>query len=311
MLHSVPMESVLRDDLILSIGPFAVHAGVWRGGDRGRLLLLHGLGGNSLTWDRAGALLAAQLSCLAVAIDCPGFGPTHPRQKTVSIASLLEVVRAVMAEFDDHRPWTILGNSLGGFLAIQAARQWSHRVQSLVLAGSAWPLIWGRTPRQLARLASYWPALVPHLGRRLIARHNRRTGLPGVVDNPVQALFHDPERLDSELRERLLAVSAERLTWVKEASRAYEQTIRDLAGHLLHPGLLRGVVCPALVIHGRSDSLFPEAALDPLRRMYPDWHYVVMSDVGHVPQMEVPKRFAASAGPFIDAAWAGSSERLI
>ena len=63
--------------------------------------------------------------------------------------------------------------------------------------------------RQIASLFAYLPILVPHVGRRLVARYNRKTGLPGVVDNPIRALFFDPGAVDPEVRRRLIEVSAD------------------------------------------------------------------------------------------------------
>lgn len=299
-------SAIARDEHVFSVGPFDVHAGLWRGGDRGRMLLLHGLGGNSITWSQAAALLAARMQCLAVAIDYPGFGPSHPRGQRLSVTRMIDISRAIMDQVDrteraqgDAQPWTILGNSMGGVFGLQLARRWPDRVRAVVLASTALPVTWGRTPRQLASLARYVPLLVPHLGRRLIARYNRRTGLPGVVDDPIRALFFEPSALDDSIRQQLLDVSAGRMNWVDEASRAYEEITRDLGRTLATARAFTGITRPVQAIHGQADPLIPVAALDRLRQIYPDWMYIFLSDVGHVPQMEAPARFAACASEFL------------
>jgi len=38
--------------------------------------------------------------------------------------------------------------------------------------------------------------------------------------------------------------------------------------------------------------LFPAAAWQQLERIRPDWRYVSMPDIGHVPQLEAPAEFA-------------------
>lgn len=295
-----------RQNDILPIGPFALHAGFWNGGNACQLLLVHGLGGNSITWDAVAPHLASHLGGRVVAVDLPGFGPTHPRGQPLSIARLLDILHAVIAHLDlgEHGPrtrWTVVGNSMGGLLGLRLAQTSPHRIAAVVLASPVLPLGWGRDAAELATLLRYIPVLMPRLGRTLVARYSVRTGLPGVVDDPVRALFADPSRLDPEIRERLIEVSRGRLTWVAEAARAYEQVTRSLAKDLLSSRMLRGISCPVQVIHGEKDPLVPIAALESLRRLYPHWSYVTLPDVGHVPQLEAPGIFASHTATWLAA----------
>jgi pimeloyl-ACP methyl ester carboxylesterase len=134
------------------------------------------------------------------------------------------------------------------------------------------------------------------LGGRLIAKSMRQTGLPGVVDQPIRALFGDERRLDPELRERLLEVSGKRLGWVEEAGRAYEQVTWSLGLELLAPSgaarAIRRVRCPVLAVRGERDPIFPQGAWEELERKRPDWTYETLPDIGHVPQLEAPDAVA-------------------
>ena len=193
-------------------------------------------------------------------------------------------------------PWWIAGNSLGGLLALQVACRAPTRVERITLAALALPLHWGRRRVRLGAARNYIALAAPGVGRRLIARYVRETGVPGVVDDPIRMLFHDPARLDSAFRQRLIEVSERRMSWVEEAARAYEHSTLSLGLRLVSPvgavRWIRGVRCPVRSIRGSHDPLYPQAAWERLEGLRPDWDHVCLDGVGHVPQLEVPERFA-------------------
>jgi pimeloyl-ACP methyl ester carboxylesterase len=278
----------------LGLNGFELNAERWECGARAHVLLLHGLGGNSVTWHGVAPSLAASLRGTVLAVDLPGFGRSRTAGRDLHLRALTDLVEAVLrAAAPAGIRWLIAGNSLGAVLALEVAQRAPASIGGISLVAPALPLRWGRDFRGLARVSAWVPPALPWLGRRLIARYARRTGLPGVVDEPVRALFGDPTRLDPELRERLLAVSAYRFGWAREAARAYEQVTRSLGVALLSPsaveGSIREVTCPVQVISGTRDPLFDAATFAELGRRRPDWERVVLEDIGHVPQLEAPR----------------------
>jgi pimeloyl-ACP methyl ester carboxylesterase len=282
----------------LSAAGFELHADVWEGGAGEPVLLLHGLGGNTITWHGVAPLLAQALRTRVLAVDLPGFGASHPHGKRCGYSGLFRVVEEILVhEAAPSARWHVGGNSLGGLLALQAAFTLPDRVAHVTLASVSLPLRWGRGARELLAFGSYVPTAFPWLGRRLVGRYMRTLGLPGVVDEPIRFLFGDAARLDPELRERLLAVSGYRLTWVPEAARALEDVTRGLGVALLRPDAaerwIREVRCPVTAIYGGRDPLYPLGVWQHLARERPDWEYICMPDVGHVPQLEDPAEFAS------------------
>jgi pimeloyl-ACP methyl ester carboxylesterase len=288
----------------LNAGGHALRAHAWDGGNARRVLLLHGLGGNSITWHGVAPLLARGLSAKVIAPDLPGFGATRPGPGRLSVQVLADITQQIvlgsgaLAELvGPPSPWIVAGNSLGGLIALELCRTVPESIASVTLAAGALPLLWGRTGGQMAGLLRFTPGLLPGLGQLLVQRYFERTGLPGVVDEPVRELFGDPSALRAELRERLLAVSEYRMGWTKDAARAYAQVTRSIALELMWPGRTRRAIasvrCPVQVIYGSHDPLFPAAAWRKLELLRPDWDYVCLPGVGHVPQLEAPDAFAA------------------
>lgn len=282
--------------LTLEGAGFDVQADVWHGGDRAHVLLLHGLGGNSITWHGVAPGLASALGARVVALDLPGFGASRPGRAPIRLGHMNQFLRGVLRDqAPEGARWIIAGNSLGGLLALGLACQRPEQVAQVTLASLALPLGWGRRTLELAGLRQYGVLAVPWLGRRLVTRYVTARGVPGVVDDPIRLLFRDPARLDPELRQRLIAVSEYRLGWAAEAAHAYERATRSIALTLLLPRLrdrwIRGTRCPVLSIYGSHDPLYPESAWQRLLRTRPDWEHVRLEDIGHVPQLEAPQLF--------------------
>ena len=80
----------------LQVGPFRLHVDRWSGGPRGHVLLLHGLGGNSITWHGVAPELASQLGASVIALDLPGFGASRPGRHALNLRVLSDVIHAVM-----------------------------------------------------------------------------------------------------------------------------------------------------------------------------------------------------------------------
>jgi pimeloyl-ACP methyl ester carboxylesterase len=292
---------------LVRVGGFDLHVDEWVSGDRAHVLLLHGLGGNSVTWHGVAPFLAERLGGRVMAVDLPGFGLSRPVGRRVGIRLFTQLLAQLMQAEAPAKRFLVAGNSLGAALALELGGEVPERIAGIGLAALALPLGWGRDWRGAGSLLSWLPAAVPGLGRRLIGNYMRKTGLPGVVDEPIRALFGNSERLDRDLRERLLEVSRDRLGWVDDAARAYEETTRSLGIELLRPGgtarRIRSSKCPVQSIYGDRDPIFAAPAWEKLARVRPDWEHLVLPGVGHVPQLEAPDEVARALLTFGSHLW--------
>jgi pimeloyl-ACP methyl ester carboxylesterase len=258
------------------------------------VLLLHGLGGNAVTWRGVAPKLARELDARVLALDLPGFGRSRTHGRRVDLGVLSNVLESVLTtEAPRGTRWFLAGNSLGAVLALELAWRLPERVAGVGVLAPALPLLWGRPLQGIAALAAWMPAAMPLAGGFIVGRTMLRTGLPGVVDEPIRALFGDPTRLDPGVRQALLGVSGYRLGWAMEAGRAYAQATRSLGVALLRPSAVARWIqetrCPVLAIRGGRDPIFPASAWRVLERRRPDWSFVTLDDIGHVPQLEAPE----------------------
>jgi pimeloyl-ACP methyl ester carboxylesterase len=149
-------------------------------GDGEPLLLLHSLGGSLVQWSPVLELLASH--CDAIAVDMPGFGDSPPLPVGIepSAANLatavLDFCESLALDGEPH----VAGISLGGWVAIEAARQ--GRALSVV---ALCPAGFWREPlaprRSRARLAARaLRALIPAVRLAPV----RRRALAGTVRHP-------------------------------------------------------------------------------------------------------------------------------
>src|SRR5262245_62979239 len=82
------------------------------------LVLIHGLGGNWQNW-LANIPELAQRHCV-VAVDLPGFGRSDQLQGAVTMGRYADVVIELMDELEIEAG-TLVGNSMGGLLSLEAA----------------------------------------------------------------------------------------------------------------------------------------------------------------------------------------------
>lgn len=138
----------------------------WRmcaGPERRGVGILHGLGDHAGRYAELGLALAAR-GFAVEAIDLPGHGRSYGRRGHV--ASWLDYRAAVTAWMDrahaaaPDRTWTLLGQSMGGFVALDWALEHPARVERLVLCAPPFQL--GFRPSLLKvklaqAVARFWP----------------------------------------------------------------------------------------------------------------------------------------------------------
>jgi pimeloyl-ACP methyl ester carboxylesterase len=157
---------------------------------------------------------------------------------------------------------TLCGNSLGGLVALDFARHYPERVDSLVVSGA--------------------PGLEPEI--------NLGIGTPREVSREfvlrlVENLFHDPGRATEDMIQRTADVLSDR--------RHFVNAVRALKAPREYPILdvLPEIRCPVLLTWGENDRVTPVENWKPWARALDTLHLQTIPQCGHSPMIERPQVF--------------------
>jgi pimeloyl-ACP methyl ester carboxylesterase len=297
-------------ELWFDLAGFWVHGTRWeptvRHDEQDPVLLVHGLGASTLSWDRVGQALSDDLGTTVTAVDLPGFGRTRSPDRRASFDTHRAVVRGALEHLG---PAIVAGNSMGGAISTSVAATDPDLVRGLVLVNAAYPRP-SRNFDHLTRTAKFAALTAGRVATPLVAARARRLGPERLVDATLAFVIAEPDRLDPELRERLVALAVERRHH-PEAARSYAESggslFRYLAGGMRDD--LAAVTSPTLVLHGRRDRLVPVSFARHVAETRSDWRYVEFADCGHAPQMELPERFVATVSRWAEQELRGRATR--
>jgi pimeloyl-ACP methyl ester carboxylesterase len=250
---------------------------------------VHGLGGSSQNFTDVAGLLADRLD--GQAVDLPGFGYSDPSPR-YSIAAFAHTLTGYL-QHAGRGPVHLIGNSLGGSIAVRVAALRPDLVRTLTLISPAMPFL---DPRRTAHFP-FLPLLALPRAHRIFAWGFRRMTAEEMAEQVLQACFGDTRKATPQRRAEALAEIRLRHT-VEHYPRAYLGTLRGLVGSFVRaylPGagsqwrLAARVTVPTLVIGGLNDRLVDNRVPLQVARAIPDSRLLMLPGVGHVAQMEVPR----------------------
>lgn len=225
------------------------------------VVLLHGLFGRPADFDETARRLPERfpVRALALPVGRPG------AESVDQVVGWLEDELA-----GESRELVLVGNSLGGHVALSFALENPGRVRGLVLAGSS-----GLFERG-------FEAGVPHRPSREWIRsrveevfHGRAFASEALVDDVV-----------ATLRDRRRALAVVRLA---------RDTKRD---HLA--SVLPQVRVPALLLWGAEDRITPPEIAYRFRDLLPSARLLFVPEAGHAPMIERPSVFAFHLSSFLN-----------
>jgi pimeloyl-ACP methyl ester carboxylesterase len=231
---------------------------LFEGGSGPTLVLLHGAGDQAGTWARVAPALVGRFRL--VVPDLAGHGDSAPRSGPNHLADVLAGVEAVLeARCAGERP-TLVGNSLGAWVAFLVAHDRPDRV-ARVVAVNGGPIQGEDTG------VNVLPASREEARRTMEALTGPRTPMvPGFV-------------LDDVVRQARVG-----------PLHRFAQTAGSMPQYLLD-GRLGEVTVPVELVWGDADGLM---TLDYARRVQaglPDARLHRVAGCGHVPQRECPVEF--------------------
>ncbi len=225
--------------------------------DNPSLLFLHGLGTLSSSW--INILPAFRQRFRVVAPDLPGFGfsTLPPATPFLSLAEHVEVLE----EWVDRtfsNPFTLIGHSLGGWIAMRLAARIPTKIRKLVLINPAGVYYEG-VESVADTLDVHSTAATLRLLRAMWYRY------PKYLRPFTGFVYRDLRR------------------------RSVPAFVRSLKRNDFAEGALQALRTPVALIWGRKDRLLSSRTIDILRKEVPTASVSFIEQCGHVPQLERPR----------------------
>jgi len=252
------------------------------------LVLLHGVGASRTVWRRVTPALAEDR--LVLAPDIPGFGESAPavsaaagpahdsRRRRFELETTAQALADALA-VRAGAPFDLLGNSLGGAVAVQLAWSRPELVRRLVLSAPA-----GFSPRSSPLAAAAGVLTDPAVAvRRVVGAPIAR--VPTARRALLWGAIAEPQRLSAD-DARMMLQASRGSTRIGAAVAAVLRA--DLTGQL------ERLEAPVGVIWGWRDRIIPIATLRRIRAARPDVVVVTIPRAAHVPQVERPAEFVAA-----------------
>lgn len=260
------------------------------GGAGPLMVLVHGLGGSHLNWLHIAPHLTEHHRVLAP--DLAGFGLTPPAGRKATVHANQRLLDAFIASFSGGEPAVLVGNSMGGLIALLQAATNPSRVAALVLINPALPLADTQAVNVFTMQRLFVP-LIPGVGEAAMGRYYARVSPERQLEETLAAVTADPASVPSHGRESNLEMIRLR-KGMKWAVPSFLEASRSIAGVLTRrrrfKRMLASVQCPVLLIHGEEDTIVSPASARWAHGHRPDWQLEVLPDIGHVPQLEHPRR---------------------
>lgn len=240
------------------------------------LVFIHGISGSWQNWLENLPHFAEGHRCLA--LDLPGFGASPMPSWPIDMPAYGRLVHDFSEKLGLERA-TLVGNSMGGFVAVEAATAFPDRFSRLVLVSAA-GIVNTWNPQLRATVTAWaWKEFGPHFGRRgreIVSRPRAR-----------EVVFRPFVRFPGRLREDLLL---EQIVGGMRRAEGFGEALRTLIAHDIRERLAE-IEIPTLIVWGLSDRVIPVAAAVSYHRRIPHSRLEIFERTGHLPQLERPLRF--------------------
>jgi len=229
------------------------------------VLLLHGIADRAQTW----SFVMPHLTEIGpvYALDLAGFGLSGfpPGQRYATIAQQVAFVQAMIRDVIG-KSVLLVGNSMGGWIAIRVALESPELVTGLVLLAPGGAILRGRES---------WEPFLQTVS--LADSRTVRTALRQMYGRPPLPLY--------------LAEHGLRSIFQRDPVTQFIATIDER--DMLYPEDLRVVSVPTALIWGESDRFLPPESRDFFCSNLPNVQVLILPGCGHMPQQQRPRQVAA------------------
>lgn len=238
-----------------------------------KVILLHGLGADTRSWQFNIGALAAKYHVIVP--DQVGFGKSDRPMLKYRVGTYVDFLDKFMSELKIEKA-TLVGNSLGGWVAAWTAIKYPNRVEKLVLADAA-----GLKPGEVDFNLIY--------SLNYSTRDEVRQLVKLVWFN--QALFASDAVIDETMRLRVAANDGYTINSLIESIKRNEDFL---------DGQLQNLKKSTLIIWGKQDGLLKLADGERFNKEIAGSQLLVFDQCGHVPQVEKALDFNAAVLKFLE-----------
>ena len=236
------------------------------------VILLHGLGGSTQVWQFNIAPLAEKFH--VVVPDQIGFGKSDKPLVNYRIRTYVDFLDQFCKELKIERA-SLVGNSMGGWIAAAFTAAFPDRVDKLVLVDAA-----GYTPPKDLDTRLFF-ALNP------TTREGMKTLAAKIFYNKA---FQTDAAIDAAMAARFAAGDGLTIKSITESIIRGEDFLDDT---------VKTIKRPTLIVWGREDGLTPVADAGRFQKDIAGSKLVVFDQCGHVPNVEKAGEFNAAVIKFL------------
>ena len=266
--------------------PGGYHAHYREDGDPGAplLVLLHGFADSFTTWDSWVQQLKPQFH--VISLDFPGHGLTRaPAGAELSGDKLADFVDAFAAKLKLPK-FAVAGNSMGGGAAWELAVRHPDRVNTLILVDAA-----GFANDKPGKQPWGFVILRYRLGRTILSKIDNRP----LIEQGLKADVYDKSLITPFVVDRFAEFQR------APGHREILMNVNMGARAASTAALLSSIKVPTLILWGESDPLIEPNAAKKFAAAISGSKLITYPEVGHLPQLEIPRRSAADAAEFLKA----------
>ena len=236
------------------------------------LVLLHGFIDSRRTWDLVRPALEREHEVLTPALAGHWDGPPLPADPGMDV-----LVDAAERALDDAgiELAHLVGNSLGGHLALKLAERGRARSAVALAPAGGWApddKSFLATLAEQERMVETARAAAPHADAIASTPEGRRRATAAIVEHsdhlPAELVAHQIRAVAATTGAAQLVALARAGEWAIDPAR---------------------IACPLRIVWGTADRLLPwPSAAARYREQFPHADWVVLDGVGHCPQLDVP-----------------------
>jgi len=234
-------------------------------GKNRHILFIHGLGSAADRWMKIPDELSSDFH--SVAIDLPGFGESDkPANLNYTIDQFSQFIISFQKKISIHDGETsLIGHSLGGYIASEVAIQNQNQVKQLVLIDSS------------GMLEQPTPILEEYLNAAMNPSKNN-------VRKAFEKMVADPSRIPTQLVDGFI-----RRINMPNAKHAFKSTLANSAKTQIGIDRLRQINnIPTLILWGVHDKVIPLEHSKFFKEAIENSRLEIIDDAGHAPFAEKP-----------------------